>query len=99
MATLSPSQVAYLQSIDHDDQRTSYIIGNAACLIAAYISVILRFWSRHISKKKWGADDYTILISLSMVTAFESLLFTLVRFGMGRHVIWVLDIKTFAQVN
>jgi hypothetical protein len=64
MSALTPQMVATLQASDKDNKTKAYIAGNAICLVAAFIAVVLRFASRRVARAKIGIDDYLIVIAL-----------------------------------
>lgn len=64
-------------------------------LVAASVAFILRFVSRRLGGVKLGVDDWFMVVGMFMTTAYITMLFVLLRYGMGRHVILVTDPRGF----
>lgn len=64
MSALTPQMIATLRASDTDNKTKAFIAGNAICLLAAFIAVVLRFASRRIARAKIGVDDYLIVVAL-----------------------------------
>ncbi|KAK7178625.1 integral membrane protein [Paraphaeosphaeria sporulosa] len=89
----TPAQVEYMTANIHEDRRHTYIVVNSIMLTAAYIAFVLRFVSRRLGAVKMGVDDWFMLFGMFLTTSYITMLFILLRFGMGRHIILVTDAK------
>ncbi|KAF2179539.1 hypothetical protein K469DRAFT_441568, partial [Zopfia rhizophila CBS 207.26] len=89
----TPAQIEYMTAHVQDNRRTRYIIANAICLAVATVAFVLRFISRRLGCVKLGVDDWFIVVGMFLTTAYVTMLFVLLRFGMGRHIILVKDAR------
>jgi hypothetical protein len=62
--SLTPETIAQLRANDHDDLREPLVVGHSVCFSVAFISVILRFWVRRLTKNFFGMDDWMILAGM-----------------------------------
>ena len=115
MATPSAAEIAYQTAHSSDDRRPTVIVPNIVCPIAAYVAVLLRFESRRIARTKLRADDWWIVAGLvrrrsrsSKEKAKYAQIFTTgyavsysltVKYGMGRHAIFITNVKSFTIVS
>ncbi|KAK0636281.1 hypothetical protein B0T17DRAFT_74978 [Bombardia bombarda] len=83
-----------------DDLWSAVHISSGICIAAATISVILRFFARRRTPHGLGKDDYCLFagyVCLNVLYAvYIGFLEIDVRWGLGRHVIIVIDIEKYA---
>ncbi|KAH8691042.1 hypothetical protein GQ44DRAFT_582832, partial [Phaeosphaeriaceae sp. PMI808] len=87
------AQIEYMVAHVHEDRRHGYIMANVIMLCAASVAFVLRIVSRRLGSVKLGVDDWFMMIGMFMTASYITMLFVLLRFGMGRHVILVTDPK------
>ncbi|MCJ1455501.1 hypothetical protein MMC28_005856 [Mycoblastus sanguinarius] len=95
MATPSAAEIAYQTAHSSDDRRPTVIVPNIVCPIAAYVAVLLRFESRRIARTKLRADDWWIVAGLIFTTGYAVSYSLTVKYGMGRHAIFITNVKSF----
>ena len=62
--SLSPAELAYQEAHASDSLQANVIAGTVICLAVAYISVLLRFFSRWLGNFAYGKDDIAIVFAL-----------------------------------
>ncbi|PVI02403.1 hypothetical protein DM02DRAFT_559798 [Periconia macrospinosa] len=98
MAAPSASDITYMMAHATEDRRPNFITANSICLALAVIAVALRFLSRSLARIPFQLDDWTIIIALAIHIVFCGTMLSLVHFGMGRHVIFLTDVKSFTII-
>lgn len=61
---LTPQEIVYETVHFHDNKGPAIVGGSILLIVFATIAVVLRLVSRRIKRTAWGADDYTIVLSL-----------------------------------
>jgi magnesium-transporting ATPase (P-type) len=95
----SPEQINHMTAHASDDRRPWFIGVNVLCLVLAYFAVGLRIISRLKIGTNIALDDYLIIASALLLTGHVTCLLVAVKLGMGRHAIFVTNLKDFAITN
>lgn len=61
---LMPQEIVYETIHFRDDKSPAIVGGSILLIVVATIAVVLRLVARRIKRTAWGADDYTIVLSL-----------------------------------
>ncbi|KAF2737795.1 hypothetical protein EJ04DRAFT_430322, partial [Polyplosphaeria fusca] len=88
-------EIAHQVAHANDDRRPIFIAANVVFLVLAFVAVGLRFFARRKSKTPLGWDDWLICLAAALLTGHVTCLLWCVRLGMGRHTIYITDVKGF----
>ncbi|KAI4127061.1 MAG: hypothetical protein LQ347_004750 [Umbilicaria vellea] len=78
------------ETIHFRDNKGPAIVGGSILLIVfATIAVVLRLVARRIKRTAWGADDYTIVVSLTFAYGMFISIMYCARYGLGKHILRV----------
>ncbi|KAH7378788.1 hypothetical protein BKA66DRAFT_587912 [Pyrenochaeta sp. MPI-SDFR-AT-0127] len=99
MVAPTEAQINYMVAHAYEDKRHGYIVASVIMLTAASVAFVLRFVSRRLGGVKLGVDDWYMVIGMFFTVVYITMLFVLLRFGMGRHVILVTDPRGFTIVR
>lgn len=61
---ITPQEIVYETIHFRDDKGPAIVGGSILLIVFATIAVVLRLVARRIKRTAWGADDYTIVLSL-----------------------------------
>lgn len=114
MSLPTTEQIAYEKAHMKDDRRVGIAVSNGICLGIGIVAVLLRIFSRRLSKSGQGIDDWltwAALVGLSfsakmILTYLHQIWYMLytasyqmaVHYGLGRHSILITDLKGFVVV-
>ena len=63
-AGITPQETGYETLHFRDDKGPAIVAGSILLIVFATIAVVCRLAARRIKRTAWGADDYTIVLSL-----------------------------------
>lgn len=114
MSLPTTAQIAYQKAHIKDDRRVGIAVSNGICLGVGIVAVLLRNFSRRLSRSGQGIDDsltWAALVGLSFsaqlfLTYLCQIWYMLyisayqvaVHYGLGRHSILITDLKGFVVV-
>ncbi|KAI1737807.1 hypothetical protein F4680DRAFT_460329 [Xylaria scruposa] len=100
MATIIPTkeQIQYMQAHIDDSLAPSIHISNGILIGAASISVILRYVARRQSTGGLGKDDFMLFFSFFLYLVFVAGFSVGTRYGFGKHILAVTDLRAFAII-
>ncbi|OJJ07027.1 hypothetical protein ASPVEDRAFT_88293 [Aspergillus versicolor CBS 583.65] len=96
--SLTPEEIAYYEANASDDLRPNQIAACTCGIAFAVSAVVARMISRRRSRVKLGWDDYTICVALMGQLTYACLMALNVANGEGLHIIFLKDMRLFAQV-
>ncbi|KAI1779058.1 hypothetical protein F4818DRAFT_238049 [Hypoxylon cercidicola] len=99
MATPTAEQIQYMQDHIEETRVPGIHISNGICIGAATISVILRFFARRTGGLGLGKDDYCLFLGYVMYACYVTSFSFSTRFGQGRHVLLVTNVRAFVISN
>ncbi|KAF2677799.1 hypothetical protein K458DRAFT_423648 [Lentithecium fluviatile CBS 122367] len=99
MVAPTPEQIQYM--LDHIDESlvASIHISSGICVGVTFFSLVLRVISRRYISAAFAKDDYSILVGFAFYVAYITGLGFSTRYGQGRHVLLVTNVKAFAINN
>ncbi|KAF2658330.1 hypothetical protein K491DRAFT_276662 [Lophiostoma macrostomum CBS 122681] len=94
----SEADLAYMRAHADDNRAPLFVAVNGVCVGLVYFALIMRFISRMKIKTKIGLDDWLIALAALLVTSHVICLIVACHYGMGRHAIFVTNVRTFSII-
>ncbi|KAH7323147.1 hypothetical protein B0I35DRAFT_349977 [Stachybotrys elegans] len=91
----TPEQLAWMRENAGDTQVPAILISSGICLGLTLLAVAMRVVSRSLSRTRLWHDDYFLFIGCILYTLYIIAWSFSTRFGQGRHIILVTDLRAF----
>lgn len=99
MSEFTPAQIKYYEEHASDNQQPNLIATITLCLALPCIAVFLRFLARWRTRAGFKADDWLILVALLPCAGMSTTTGLGIRYGEGRHILFVKYVEGFVKVR